>query len=84
MTSNFIDIGDLKKRKDFTLGYGHFTTIHPGHIRYLKHAKSLGNTLIVSPSIFKLIIFDKKFSCSIKNLTCFFDSDTFWFSSVPP
>ena len=48
MTSNFIDISDLKKRKDFTLGYGHFTTIHPGHIRYLKHAKSLGSTLIIA------------------------------------
>ena len=48
MTSNFIDISDLKKRKDFILGYGHFTTIHPGHIRYLKHAKSLGNTLIIA------------------------------------
>ena len=30
------------------LVYGHFTTIHPGHIRYLNYAKKLGNKLIVS------------------------------------
>lgn len=30
------------------LGYGHFNTIHPGHIRYLKHAKSLGEKLIIA------------------------------------
>jgi rfaE bifunctional protein kinase chain/domain len=30
------------------LGYGHFTTIHPGHIRYLRHARSLGPTLAVA------------------------------------
>ena len=28
------------------LVYGHFTTIHPGHIRYLNYAKKLGNKLI--------------------------------------
>jgi len=30
------------------LCYGHFTTIHPGHIRYLRHARSLGTTLAVA------------------------------------
>ena len=30
------------------LVYGHFTTIHAGHIRYLNYAKKLGNKLIVS------------------------------------
>ena len=30
------------------LAYGHFTTIHPGHIRYLRHARSLGNQLAVA------------------------------------
>ena len=30
------------------LGYGHFNTIHPGHIRYLKHAKSLGDKLVIA------------------------------------
>ena len=28
--------------------YGHFSTIHPGHIRYLKYAKSLGEKLLIS------------------------------------
>ena len=27
------------------LGYGHFNTIHAGHIRYLRYAKSLGDSL---------------------------------------
>lgn len=31
-----------------TLTYGHFSTIHPGHIRYLKHAKKKGNKLVVA------------------------------------
>ena len=30
------------------LAYGHFTTIHPGHIRYLENAKSHGETLIIA------------------------------------
>lgn len=30
------------------LCYGHFTTIHPGHIRYLRHARSLSTTLAVA------------------------------------
>lgn len=29
------------------MAYGHFTTIHPGHIRYLRHAESLGRRLAV-------------------------------------
>ena len=30
------------------LTYGHFSTIHPGHIRYLRHARSLGQQLVVA------------------------------------
>ncbi|MCP9775664.1 PfkB family carbohydrate kinase [Cyanobium sp. WAJ14-Wanaka] len=30
------------------LAYGHFSTIHPGHIRYLRHARSLGKQLVVA------------------------------------
>ncbi|MAQ88904.1 MAG: ADP-heptose synthase [Rhodopirellula sp.] len=30
------------------LTYGHFNTIHPGHIRYLRHARSLGEKLVVA------------------------------------
>ena len=28
------------------LAYGHFSTIHPGHIRYLRHARSLGQLVV--------------------------------------
>ena len=38
----------LEEIKGCTLTYGHFSTIHPGHIRYLKHARDLGNRLIVA------------------------------------
>ena len=31
-----------------TLTYGHFSTIHPGHIRYLNYAKKKGNLLVVA------------------------------------
>ena len=33
---------------DCSLAYGHFETIHPGHIRYLKYAKSICNNLVVA------------------------------------
>ncbi len=48
MPSRIININDLEEYKEFVLGYGHFTTIHPGHIRYLKYAKSLGSELIIA------------------------------------
>ena len=48
MTSKIIKIDELENYKNFVLGYGHFTTIHPGHIRYLKYAKSLGSKFIVA------------------------------------
>ena len=34
--------------KNCVLAYGHFSTIHPGHIRYLRHARSLGSQLIIA------------------------------------
>lgn len=43
---NFKNLPD--KLKNCVLGYGHFNTIHPGHIRYLKHAKSLNNKLVIA------------------------------------
>ena len=48
MVSKIITLDELKKYEDFSLGYGHFTTIHPGHIRYLKHAKNLASSLVVA------------------------------------
>ena len=34
--------------KNCVLAYGHFNSVHPGHIRYLKKAASEGETLIVA------------------------------------
>ena len=39
---------DAEKHGKIVLCHGHFNVIHPGHIRYLKHAKELGETLVVS------------------------------------
>ena len=33
---------------DTILGYGHFNTIHSGHIRYLNHARSKGKKLVIA------------------------------------
>ena len=39
---------NLNHLKGCTLTYGHFSTIHPGHIRYLNHAKKKGQKLVVA------------------------------------
>ena len=42
-------LGALSNDKDdIALCYGHFNLIHPGHLRYLRHAKTLANKLIVA------------------------------------
>lgn len=38
---------DAKRCVDSAITYGHFSTIHPGHIRYLKYAKTLAERLII-------------------------------------
>ena len=43
-----VDPDFLEKLEDKILTFGHFSSIHPGHIRYLQYAKSLGKTLIVA------------------------------------
>ena len=49
MTSEIVNIKNIDKLpKNSVLAYGHFTTIHAGHIRYLRHAKKLGSNLIVA------------------------------------
>ena len=35
-------------KQEIALAYGHFTSIHPGHIRYLQNAKSFGNKLVIA------------------------------------
>lgn len=43
------ELANLKiAQRDSTLAYGHFTTIHTGHIRYLRHAKELGSSLAIA------------------------------------
>lgn len=39
---------DLPERSGGTLVFGHFNLIHPGHLRFLKYAKSIGEPLIVA------------------------------------
>ena len=34
--------------QEIALAYGHFTSIHPGHIRYLQNAKSFGRKLFIA------------------------------------
>jgi len=47
-------------KDDIALCYGHFNLIHPGHLRYLRHAKILANKLIVA------IVSDKDLSKNTK------------------
>ena len=35
-------------KQEVVLAYGHFSSIHPGHIRYLQNAKSFGNKLVIA------------------------------------
>ena len=48
MNTKIVTIDKVLEDKESTLAYGHFSTIHPGHIRYLKHAKSIGEKLIIA------------------------------------
>ena len=48
MSSQVIKLSEISDIKNCTLAYGHFDSIHPGHIRYLKYAKSLNNKLVVA------------------------------------
>ena len=42
------DLKIIKSNDDLVLVYGHFTTIHPGHIRYLENAAKKGEKLIIA------------------------------------
>lgn len=48
MTKIIYQNDDLKNLIGCTLTYGHFSSIHPGHIRYLKYAKSKNLKLVVA------------------------------------
>lgn len=48
MNQTLITLEQAEGLEGCVLAYGHFTTIHPGHIRYLRHARSLGDKLVVA------------------------------------
>ena len=43
-----VSLNESSHLKGCILAYGHFTTIHLGHIRYLRHARSLGENLVIA------------------------------------
>ena len=48
MPTPFLELNDAASWHGCVLAYGHFNTIHPGHIRYLRHARGLGNQMVVA------------------------------------
>lgn len=48
MIKKFLNLTEAAHLKGCTLAFGHFNTIHPGHIRYLNHARSQGDSLVVA------------------------------------
>ena len=48
MPTQSLRLEDAATWRGCVLAYGHFNTIHPGHIRYLRHARGLGEQLVVA------------------------------------
>ena len=48
MKTEIINSSEIETIHDCVLTYGHFSTIHPGHIRYLKYAKKKAKKLIIA------------------------------------
>jgi rfaE bifunctional protein kinase chain/domain len=48
MSSEIVALSDALPNDECVLAYGHFSSIHPGHIRYLKHAAAQGSPLMVA------------------------------------
>ena len=48
MSSKIISLDESLHLEGCVLCYGHFTTIHAGHIRYLRHAKMQGEKLAIA------------------------------------
>ena len=48
LISPIIKLEDATKFKGCILGYGHFNSIHPGHVRYLKYAKDKNKLFVVA------------------------------------
>ena len=48
MPTQSLSLNEADSWHGCVLAYGHFNTIHPGHIRYLRHARGLGKNLVVA------------------------------------
>ena len=48
LKTKLLSLDQTKNYQGCVLTYGHFSTIHPGHIRYLRHARSLGRKLLIA------------------------------------
>ena len=48
MKTTIIKADEVQDFQGCVLTYGHFSTIHPGHIRYLRHARGLGDKLVIA------------------------------------
>ena len=48
MSVQIFTVDNLPIKRNCVLAYGHFNSVHPGHIRYLKKAASQGEYLIVA------------------------------------
>ena len=48
MPTETFELTESSKWQGCVLAYGHFSTIHPGHIRYLRNARNLGEALVVA------------------------------------
>ena len=51
MKTEVINFSEIKEIENCVLTYGHFSTIHPGHIRYLKYAKKKAKKLVIADSL---------------------------------
>ena len=43
-----VRINEVGQEKESVLVFGHFSTVHPGHIRHIKYARELGEKVIVA------------------------------------
>ena len=48
MSKSYSNLKDAEHLKNCILAFGHFDSIHPGHLRYLRKASSQGNKLVIA------------------------------------
>ncbi len=48
MKTSIITLKEATHLRKCVLGYGHFNTIHPGHIRYLRNARDQGEKFVIA------------------------------------